>query len=114
MSSTYREVNAFWKAIRQGKKAKYTPRAPGRRRQQSPGVAHRLKDAKTPSALAAHRAALEHDYFRGNPVRVAALREAAADFDALMEREKQARPKGRDGRARGKAINVPRSRRRAA
>lgn len=67
-----------------------------------------------PSALAEHRAHMLHDVLvKGQHYRDL-LREATREYDAQLQREKQARPKGRDGRARGKAINVPRSRRRAA
>lgn len=58
-----------------------------------------LRDgARTPSALKAHRAMIEHDCFHGNPAHVEALRDAAKAFDALLKAERQ---KGRRG------IHVP-------
>lgn len=97
MSATTAATETFWREVRlRHRKVKESDRARARRLAEGqPRAAHRLKSAETPTALAAHRAALEHDYFRGNPRRLQLLREAAALFDDMMARQKaEARKKG--------------------
>lgn len=96
MSRATADVQAHWSAIRRGGKAK-TNTVGGRvdAPAASAPSARQLNGSGAQTALAAHRAKLEHDYFRGNPVRVRLLREAAAAFDDLMARQKaEARKKG--------------------
>ena len=63
----------------------------GKRRPDRKPSAHKLRDAATPSELAAHRAAIEHDYFRGNMERIQLVREAAAEFDRAMANKRRDR-----------------------
>ena len=62
-----------------------------------------LRGPATPKVLAAHRAKLEHDFFR-SPAHVAVLRAAAKEYDAAIGRE-SARKKGK----KLTALKIPKS-----